>query len=172
MSEALSAELKSVWERAKEIDICMMNSRDDNGQIHSRPMSVQKKFDGTFLFLTDFNSGKIREIEHDNHIGLSFSDIKSNTYLSVSGTAEAVSDQQLVKELWNPLYEAWFPKGPEDPNIAVLKGVPEKAEWWDSPTSPMIMLLGFAKAKLTGKPYEDEGAVHEKIDLGSSVRGH
>lgn len=38
MSEALSVELKSIWERAKEIDICMMNSLDDNGQIHSRPI--------------------------------------------------------------------------------------------------------------------------------------
>lgn len=162
MTENLSKELTKIWDIAKSIDICMMNSRDEVGSIRSRPMSVQKKFDGIFLFLTELKSGKVSDLLRDQQIGLSFADPKTQTYLSVSGKAEVVRDEALVKGLWNPLYAAWFPNGPEDPNIAVLKVVPDKAEYWDAPANPVIMLLGLAKAAVTGQPYGDEGAEHKK----------
>ena len=165
MADNLSPDLKKIWDYAKSIDICMMSSRDKDGSIRSRPMSLQKKFEGTFLFLTEYNSGKVRELEQDDQVGLSFSDPKSQTYLSVSGRAEAVQNPALVKQLWNPLYAAWFPNGPEDPNIAVLTVVPEKAEYWDAPSNPVIVMIGLAKAVMTGTAYDDEAAEHEKVNL-------
>lgn len=64
--------------------------------------------------------------------------------------------------IWNPLYKAWFPEGLEDPALGLLKVTVEKAEYWDSPGSAVVHLIGFAKAMLTGKPYS--GGKHEKLD--------
>ena len=41
----------------------------------------------------------------------------------------------------------------------------EKAEYWDSPSSAVVRLFGFAKALATGKRYGEEGTDHEKISL-------
>jgi hypothetical protein len=41
----------------------------------------------------------------------------------------------------------------------------EKAEYWDSPSSKVVQLIGFTKAILTGKPYGAEGAEHQKVNL-------
>jgi general stress protein 26 len=81
----------------------------------------------------------------------------------VSGRAELVLDKQKMAELWNPVYKAWFPKGLEDPEIALLRVKVEKAEYWDMPHSAAVKVIGFAKAVLTGKPYEP--GENKKLDL-------
>jgi hypothetical protein len=44
----------------------------------------------------------------------------------------------------------WW-KGPEDPNVCVLRVNPLVAELWDGPSSKAIAIYEFAKAKLTGE---------------------
>ncbi|MBX9739389.1 MAG: pyridoxamine 5'-phosphate oxidase family protein, partial [Beijerinckiaceae bacterium] len=46
----------------------------------------------------------------------------------------------------------WFPKGPDDPEITLLAVDVEEAEYWDAPSSAMIIAFGYAKARLTGEP--------------------
>jgi hypothetical protein len=50
------------------------------------------------------------------------------------------------------------------PSIALLQVEVEKAEYWDSPSSTVVHLVGFVKALATGKPYRP--GENEKIDLG------
>jgi general stress protein 26 len=70
-----------------------------------------------------------------------------------------------MKELWSPLHKAWFPKGLEDPKIALLRVDVDRAEYWDAPSSAAVRLFGFAKAVLTGKRYGEEGVDHQKVNL-------
>jgi general stress protein 26 len=51
-----------------------------------------------------------------------------------------------MEELWSPLHRAWFPKGLDDPNIALLQVEVDRAEYWDSPSSKVVQLIGLAKA--------------------------
>ena len=44
----------------------------------------------------------------------------------------------------------WFPEGKDDPNIALLRVKIEKAEYWDSPSSPISYALNFVSALVTG----------------------
>ena len=44
----------------------------------------------------------------------------------------------------------WW-KGPDDPNVRVLRLVPEKAELWDGPASSAVAAYEFAKARITGE---------------------
>jgi hypothetical protein len=58
---------------------------------------------------------------------------------------------------------AWFPNGVDDPDLALLEVQVTKAEYWDSPSSPVVALVGFVKALATGKPYGEEFSDHRKI---------
>lgn len=51
------------------------------------------------------------------------------------------------------MHKAWFPNGPDDPKLALLKVEVDQAEYWDGPSSTMVQLIGFAKATLTGQRY-------------------
>jgi hypothetical protein len=46
---------------------------------------------------------------------------------------------------------AWFPKGTDDPQIALIRVHPAKGEYWDSPSSTLVHLYGYAKAVVTGE---------------------
>ena len=72
---------------------------------------------------------------------------------SGSGTGTLVRDKKMAEELWNPMYKAWFPKGLDDPQLALLRVDVEEAEYWDAPSSTMVHVVGFVKAILTGKQY-------------------
>src|SRR5690242_20494485 len=100
----------------KGIKIAMLTTTCDDGTMRSRPMATQRTpFDGELWFFTDDESPKVAEIRKDQHVNVSYADADSNTYVSVSGRAMLVKDRAKAKELWNPLYKAWFPEGLDDP---------------------------------------------------------
>lgn len=72
-------------------------------------------------------------------------------------------DKEKAKELWKPLLKAWFPKGLEDPDLALLKVSVESAEYWDAPSSKMVQIAGIAKAAVTGQRYQ--GGENKKLDV-------
>lgn len=120
----------------KDIDIAMLTTVADDGSLHSRPMSSNGnvEFDGSIWFFTYGNTHKVSEARR-HPVNVSFADVKNQCYVSISGTAELVRDQDKMKELWRPEYKAWFPKGLDTPDIALLKVTGNKAEYWDSPNS-------------------------------------
>ena len=123
------------------------------------------EFDGSVRFFTSYDSAKVHEIERDQHVNLAYANPSDEVYVSVSGVARTVRDRAKINELWSPIHKAWFPNGPDDPNIALLRVDVDKAEYWDSPSSTVVQLFGFAKAIVTGKPYGEEGADHEKLRI-------
>jgi general stress protein 26 len=153
--------LRSLME---DINICMLTTVDADGRLHSRPMAVQKaEFDGDLWFLTGKSTGKTGEIRRDQHVNVSFADEDDQRYVSISGTATVLDDRDKIKQLWKPLYKAWFPKGLDDPDLTALKVTVEKAEYGDSPNGVATQLFGFLKAVTTG----NRGALgeHEKVTL-------
>jgi pyridoxamine 5'-phosphate oxidase like protein len=79
-----------------------------------------------------------------------------------------VRDRQKIEELWNPIYKAWFPKGLEDPDLALLKVEVQEAEYWDTPSGKMVQLIGFVKAIATGESYKSSKDEHDKLDLNEN----
>ncbi len=148
----------------KDIDFAMLTTVDTDGVLRSRPMSTQEaEFDGTLWFFTSDKTHKVEEIERDNRVNASYAEPKDNVYVSVSGTASIVKDKAKMEELWNPILKAWFPKGLDDPNICLLKVDVEQAEYWDSPSSTLVQIVGFVKALVTGQ--RADGGENEKINL-------
>ncbi|MEW6056343.1 MAG: pyridoxamine 5'-phosphate oxidase family protein [Bdellovibrionota bacterium] len=158
--------VKKLAELLKDVKIAMMTTIDDEGHMHSRPMAAQhREFDGTLWFFSSANSPKVTELKHDQRVQLSYVDSSNRHFVSVSGTAQVVRDKEKAKEFWNPAYKAWFPKGLDDPELALIRVHVERAEYWDSPSSATVHLIGIAKAVLTGKPYDREGGENAKLDL-------
>jgi general stress protein 26 len=85
------------------------------------------------------------------------------SWVSLTGRAVVVSDRNKKQQLWNSAVEAWFPDGPDDDTVVLLKVEGDSAEYWDSPGGRLATVLSFAKAKITGERIE--GGRNEKVDL-------
>ncbi|WP_242928090.1 pyridoxamine 5'-phosphate oxidase family protein [Pontibacter vulgaris] len=164
MNDNQKENLQTLIDKIKDIDIAMMTTVEDDGCLRSRPMRNQTvKEDGVIWFFTGYESGKSHELQNDSHVNLSYSKPDDNLYVSVSGKATLTKDKQKIDELWNPALKAWFPEGKDDPNIGLIKVTIDKAEYWDSPNSAVVHLIGVAKAAITGEQYKP--GENKKINL-------
>jgi len=150
----------------KDVKFAMLTTATADGTLHSRPMATQRADEqGNLWFFTGQHSTKVAEVQTERHVNVSYAEPDDNRFVSVSGTVEVSNDRAKMEELWNPMYKAWFPKGLEDPEIALLKVHVTEAEYWDPPNGKMVQLAGFVKAVATGKPYKAGEDEHAKIDF-------
>ncbi|HWG84486.1 MAG TPA: pyridoxamine 5'-phosphate oxidase family protein [Deinococcales bacterium] len=160
-----SAAIADLAGRIKGIRTAMLTTADEQGRLRSRPMATQDmEPDGTLWFFTCEDSPKVDEVERERQVNVSYSDDGRSLWVSVSGTAAVVTDRAKIEELWKPILKAWFPKGLEDPDLALLRVSPSAAEYWDAPSSKMVQVAGIAKAALSGEEYRP--GEHRKVELG------
>ncbi|MCM2323491.1 MAG: pyridoxamine 5'-phosphate oxidase family protein [Oligoflexia bacterium] len=138
--------LKKLGQLIDGIEYAMLTTVRSDGNLHSRPMATrQLGEDGELWFLTARSSLKVTELGKDQRVNLSYAEPSSHRYVSITGTAEVLDDRDKVRELWNPTYSQWFPKGVDDPDIAVLKISVEDAEYWDRSAGQFSRLLGLIR---------------------------
>lgn len=149
----------------KDIEFGMLTTTDAEGRLHSRPMSTNKQveFDGDVWFFTYASTPKVYEIENKPYVNVAFSNPRSQTYVSLSGRAELVRDRAKLEELWKPELKAWFPRGLDEPDIALLKINTDQGEYWDAPSSIVAHAISLVKAVTTGSPASP--GKNEKVDL-------
>lgn len=118
----------------KNIDCGMLTTVDEDGSLHSRPMFTNSEIDseGAIWFFTFASSHKVVEIQHRQQVNISFSSPEQQQYISISGSAQLVKDPNKLQQLWQPELQTWFPKGLEEPDIALLKVKINKADYWDN----------------------------------------
>ncbi len=152
MTETTQDDAKSkLWSMVKSIGFAMLTT-EDSGSLRARPMvAAQDKFDGTLWFFTRVSSHKVAEVETEHQVGITYADPKSQNYVSLSGTARLLRDKATVKQHWSEAMRAWFPKGVDDPEAAVLEVRVDSGEYWDAPNSTMVLAYGYLKARLTGE---------------------
>ncbi|MBC7659291.1 MAG: pyridoxamine 5'-phosphate oxidase family protein [Chitinophagaceae bacterium] len=158
--------INHLLELIADVKVAMFTTQDKDGNLHSRPMqTVDSSPDGTFWFFTSDHNGKADEVGVDPRVNLSYAMPEKNRYVSVSGLGEIVHDLAKKKELWKPIYKAWFPEGVDDAHCALMKVHIEKAEYWDTPSSKFVEIVGFTKALLTGHSYKVDEGEHQKINF-------
>jgi general stress protein 26 len=158
--------IERLRELIKDIDFAMMTTVDEDGSLRSRPMSTQKEpFDGDLWFFTEARAPKVDEIQREHEVNLAYADPKHQRYISLSGRAQLVIDDAKKRQLWEPTHKIYFPNGPEDPNVALLRVVVNKAEYWEAGSNAVGRLIDFAKALVTGD-HEQLGE-NQKLNLGS-----
>jgi general stress protein 26 len=117
-------DLSSVAKLLAKLDICMLTTRAEGGELHGRPMSNngEVEWDGDSRFFAFGDSRKVTEIEADEHVELAFIDTPNGTWVNVEGRAAIVRDDaERKRDLWLDDLERWFPEGPEDPNVVLIK---------------------------------------------------
>ncbi|WP_435016905.1 pyridoxamine 5'-phosphate oxidase family protein [Tundrisphaera sp. TA3] len=156
--------VKTLGKLIQNIEFAMLTTAEPDGTLRSRPMATrQDNFDGVLWFFTKADTPKVDEVQKDHHVNVSYSSPEKNQYVSVSGLATLVHDKAKAKELWTPAYRAWFPDGLDDPNLALLRVDVTKAEYWDTPSSAVVHVVGFVKAMATGTPYKP--GEHARVEL-------
>ena len=159
-----SEDLRRLGELIKGVRIAMLTTAEKDGSLRSRPMATQEvEFDGDLWFFTEAGSGKVDEVLGNRHVNVSYVSPEDQRYVSVTGTAQLIYDREKARRLWSPTYRIWFPRGLDDPDLALLKVRVERAEYWDAPSSKMVMLAGLVKSIVTGERYQ--AGEHGQIDV-------
>lgn len=165
-----SPELTHVATLIDGMQIAMLTTIETDGSLASRPMAALEMDEhGALWFFTDLRSSKV---EHLRVAGLSFTDEGRATYVSLSGRGEVDTDRGRIKRLWTSFAKPWFPDGPESPNLALLKFIPESADYWDGPNSKMARAFGVLASVVAGKPVAmGEHGTHTGLSAPAVVAG-
>lgn len=156
--------IEKLKEKIEDIEICMFSTVEPDGKIKSRPMSTRKMDpDGSLWFFTNELSEKADEVDVYENVNLAYSNVSKQSYVSVSGSAEVLKDRLVVEKLWSPILKAWFPRGLDDPNLALIKVIPHTAEYWNASASKMEQIVNVARAIMQGKQYQ--AGEHGQIKL-------
>jgi len=134
----------------------VVTSRGRGGMLHSRPLALLddgpdgvSNFEGTLWFFTEDPSEKTAEISRHPEVNVSVGDSKG--WLSLAGTASLDRDQPRIDSLWNRFADAYFPAGPDDPSVALLRVDVQTAELWDTDQPAPKKAFEIAKVLLTGQ---------------------
>jgi general stress protein 26 len=139
-----------VWDIIEKVGVCMLTTRFAGG-LRARPVEARPDRDaGLIWFVTDAHSDKEHEIEAEQDVCLVLIDHSAKAYLSITARAEVRHDHAKAKEIWEPTDSAWW-RGPDDPDVCVLRVRPVAAELWDGPASKAVAIYEFAKARITGE---------------------
>ena len=145
------AHAAALSDRIGSMRFAMFTTCDQNGHLVSQPMTNQEvDADGALWFYTRSTTELWDNIAHQPEVNVSFADPDNSSWVSVSGTAERVVDRARIKALWNPMVQAWFPTGPEDEHVVLVRVMPHAAEYWDANDSKMVRMFAMAKAAVTG----------------------
>ncbi|WP_348265158.1 pyridoxamine 5'-phosphate oxidase family protein [Telmatobacter sp. DSM 110680] len=156
--------MKKLGDLIAEIRFAMLTTAAPDGTIDSRPMATQKtEFQGSVWFLTAHDSRKVGEIADNDHVSLIYADPGNASYVTVKGHGYVSHDKQKIHELWNPMYQAWFPGGESDPQIRVLRVDVTEAEYWEANDSKIIRSIKYLAAAAT-KGSVDVGE-HGKVSV-------
>ena len=118
---------------------------------------------GWLWFMTDRTSRKACELSRNPDAAVMFQSPRGDRYMSVQGTAVVVEDDHKLKQIWNPTYRAWFPKGRRDPGIVLVAFRVKRVDYWLVPRSRLSRVAGAAKSLITRRRYEAGG--HGSLQL-------
>jgi len=126
------------------------------GKIYSRPIAyAEVDSENNVWFFTDINSNKIANISHNNQVNFSFANHTDNEYVSLTGTAEIITDPATIDKKWQFYMKAWWPEGKGGDRLTLIKVEPELVEYWDGASSKAVQAYDVVKALVTGRSYVD-----------------
>src|SRR4051812_31084273 len=165
----MKTELDKFYVLADEIKIAMMTTRRPDGHLESRAMANQKRAAGADLwFVTMENSAKVRDLEFDPHINLSYFRDGSMEWISASGIASLSRDRAKIRELYAADWKMWFEHDgdprhgtPDDPRIVLIGVDVHAAVFLEVNTPKPVILYEVVKGWLTG----DEPNIGERHEL-------
>jgi len=157
-AHAQQKQLHDLYSLIEKIETAMLTTRRPDGRLVSRPMSTQKRNPIADLwFVTDIESNKLDELEHDPHVNVGYFDTRTWEWVSVSGIASISTDRARIRSLYQPDWKAWFGEidevrngGPDDPRLALILVDADTVIYMKREKSKPMVLFEVAKGMVTG----------------------
>jgi general stress protein 26 len=149
----------------KDIRFAMFTTQSGDGSLRSRPMTTQNvpgEGQDCLWFFASRTGEPVADLLRAPAVNVAYANTSKDAYVSVSGRGAVVEDDARKKQMWSKFAEAWFPGGPEDPDLALVRVQIEAAEYWNVRESKVTQLFKMARATVTGKPPTDMGE-HAKL---------
>ena len=144
--------LAKLIELVRDIRVALLTTADRDGGFHTRPVqTLQADDDGTLWFFTDWGSPKADELRRDVRASLGYADPAKNVYVALSGPGRLLRDARRAKQLWSIEQRAYYPDGPEDERLALLRVQIDRAEYWIAP-GRISYIVAAVRATVTGVP--------------------
>ena len=124
-------DLRAVAERMRDLDICMLSTRAGDA-VETRPMSNngQVEYDGDTWFFARRASAKVSQIEADPRVGMGYIATERGTWLAMEADAEIVDDVEAKRDRWFEELRRWFPDGPDDPEVVLIRAAATRVRAW------------------------------------------
>ena len=159
---ATEDQITDLYGLIEQIETAMLTTRRADGRLVSRPMATQKRDPIADLwFVTDIESDKMDELQHDPQVNLAYFDNKSREWVSVSGRARISTDRGQIRALYKPDWRVWFGAvddvrdgGPDDPRLALILVDAESVVYMKQEKSKPMVLFEIAKSLVTGERAE------------------
>jgi len=121
----------AVAQAVERIRVAMLTTHEQAGGLRSRPMVCVGLDQDALWFITKEHTGKVDEAQRQHAVNVTFAAPDQDAYVSITGQAEIVHDQQLMQKLWQPDLTRWFPQGTHAADMALLRVDIQHAEHWN-----------------------------------------
>jgi general stress protein 26 len=146
-----NAARETIWKHVQAIGTCMMVSREDRG-MRARPMrGMPRPEQNAIWFFAETDNNWDEELLSHPGACLTYVDVRDNIFVSLSGRLSRVLDQATINEMWDDHAGSYFADGPDDPRVMLLHFQPETGEYWEAPSSPIVIAIKFLQAKIMGE---------------------
>lgn len=160
--------IKKIKELIKDEKVAMLTTVSPEGKLMSRPMHTQEvEMDKEEIwFITEKDTDKYNDINLNPAVNLAYA---GNSYVSISGTAEFVQDEDRKKRYWNKIIEKVLNASADDPNVVLVKVTPEVAEFWESGMS-VKTVKEFVKKMTSSSSLEESNDLKDTVKFTENTR--
>ena len=140
-----------VWDVIERSSVGMLTTRFGGG-LRARPLDARPDREaGLIFFVIDVRGLKDDEVKAwpDVCFVVVYSDEKA--YLSITGEAAVFYDEAVLRKIWKESDDVWWPNGPYDENVRILRLEPRVADLWDGPACSAVASVEMSEARRTGK---------------------
>ncbi len=158
-------EREELRELMDEFKTAILVTRGRDEQYHARPMQLHHNGpEGALWFSTSLDSQKVADLRADPHCAVALHDGGSSpSYVSISGIADLVQDRELIRQMWDPSWKAWFPDGPDEADLVLVRVRPLHAEYVNPKGGRAKVLMTMIRRLITHEHLEPDEK--HQIDL-------
>ena len=139
-------ELAEIARDMAGIDIAILSTHTNDGEIANRPMSNNGdvSYDGTSYYFAYEQTRTVSDIQRNPKVALGFSSeaglFSEGIYVAVEGTAELIRDKAAFQRHWTSDLDEWFDKGIDTPGIVLIEVKASRITYWKGREESEVVL--------------------------------